>query len=394
MSSTAFRRVRVPSVVVGLATLAVAVSACGSDDDASTAGSSTSAAAGAVSPEVAAKLDEARAVPKFKAPGPTIDVSPLKGKTIYFIPFSSGAEFPQLQGEGVQEAAKVAGVNVKVYTNNGVPSQWQQGIDRAVAEKAAAIIIGADPHILAPQIAKAKAAGIPVLVSHAVDTTLEEKVTSEVPGTYIGARAPFTDATRLIADYVAEQSEGKGNVLYVSQDDMVGYMPAMVKAFEDELATVCPDCEVTVASTTFAEAATKTPTAVQAALRKDPSIDWVVPSFDNLTPFVLSALRVTGKSDSVKIATFNGTPSVLKDISEDGPVVMDIGEPAVVAGYSALDQAMRLALDDEPVDEVPYMRLFDAGNVADAGNPPEATKGYGDPATFLDGFKKVWGIQP
>ena len=52
-------------------------------------------------------------------------------------------------------------------------SQWVQGMQTAIAQKPALIILDTspDPRQLQPQIAAAKAAGIPVLVTHFYDVT-------------------------------------------------------------------------------------------------------------------------------------------------------------------------------------------------------------------------------
>ncbi len=388
---------RKPLVALTIVLGALALSACGSSDEGSETGAAKAAATTAATAatgdgELAAKLAALKAAPRFEHPGPAIDVSSLQGKTFWVIPFASTAEFNKIQADATVQAGKAAGVNVKVYTTSGVPSQWQQAMDRALADKPAGISLqGVPPQAIAPQIRQAKAAGIPVTVSHGIDITEEEQLEQQAPGVEIAARAPFTEATRRVADYVIEESGGKAKVLYISQDDMAPVMPGMVKAFEDEMQAKCPDCTVYQASTTFADAATKAPTAVQAALREHPDIDWIVPSFDNLVPLVVSALRTVGAQDEVKVAAYNGTAGSLKLIDEDGPVVMDIGESIPMMGYTTMDQLLRLALKEPPVDQPTFMRLFDASNVAEAGTPPTPTGGYGDEQEFVDGFKQLWG---
>jgi ribose transport system substrate-binding protein len=357
------------------------------DAAASTTGSETTSETS----ELETQLTDYSKAPAFEHPGPAIDVAPLKGKKFYVIPLAYNTEFNKLQADATVEAGKVAGVDVDVYSTTGTPAQWQQGMDRAIRGDAAAIILqGPDPNILLPQIRQAAQKGIPVISSHYVDVDDAPETLKKIPNLTIGVPGPFSVASRLLADYVTVNSGGKGNVLYVPLDDFGVLQVTMQKAFEERLAEVCPDCTSTTANTTFAKVA-DTPSAVQSAIRRNPKIDWIVPAFDLSVPYVETALKSMGNT-TAKIATFNGTSAVLKLLDEDGPLVADVGEPIPVMGYTSLDQAMRLALDQKPVDEPIFMRIFTKDNVAEAGTPPTAVDGYGDPAVFIDGYKKLWGV--
>lgn len=341
-----------------------------------------------------AKLAAARKVPVFKAPGPPINISSLKGKSVWVIPFASTSQFNQLSAASTTAAAKRAGLRVKVVTTTGVPTEWQQAMQSAISQKADAIILeGANPDLLRPQIRQAKEAGIPVLNSHSIDLTDEAKTLKAIPGLTISNRLPGSVATRLIADYVIVKSNGKANVAYISYPDMGTPLKTMAAAFKDEIEKQCPGCKLTMVSTTFADAPSKTPAAVLSTLQANPDIDWVVPAFDNFVPLVASGLETANKTNSVKMATFNGTSSVLQLLQQPGhPLQMDIGEPFAYFGYKSIDQAMRLMLGKPAVKEQMDMRLFDRSNVAQAGTPPTATGGYGNLKKYINGFLRLWGI--
>jgi ribose transport system substrate-binding protein len=384
-------------VAVLLATLLLA--ACGSDSgDSGSTGSSGASAETTTSTDgeftaLTEKLDAIKAPPEFKHPGSEIDVSSLKGKTFYVIPLAYSTEFNKLQADATVEAGKAAGVDVEVYSTTGTPSQWQQGMQRAIADDAAAIILqGPDPNLLIPQIRQAEAKGIPVVSSHYVDQDFEEEVKSKIPHLEIAVPGPFTESSRLLADYVTVESGGKANVLYVPLTDFGTLQTQMTEAFEKELSSVCPDCKLSRADTTFAKV-TETPSAITSAIRRDPEIDWIVTAFDLSVPYAQTALQTLRKTDEVKIASFNATSAVLKLMQQDGhPLVANVGEPIPVMGYTSLDQAMRLALDEEPVDEPVFMRIFTKENVEEAGTPPTPVDGYGDAQSFVDGYKRLWGV--
>lgn len=342
--------------------------------------------------ELQERIAKAKAVPAFDHPGPAIDVSPLRGRLFYVIPFASNAEFNKVQADATVEAGRAAGVEVRVYTTTGLPSQHQQGMERAIADGAAAILLqGPDPALLRPQIERARRAGIPVVASHSIDVANEDETVPQIDGLTIAVPGPFSIGQRLLADFVALDSDGDAKALYLPQDDLGETAKAMVAAWEDQLKTVCPGCESIKVSTTFADAAAKTAGAVQTALQKDRDIDYIVAPLDFVVPYIETALRGLGNT-TTKIVSFNGTGAVLKTLSEDGPQVANVGEPITVMGYTGMDQAMRLALGEDPVKEPIFIRLFTADNIAEAGNPPEVDGGYGDLDAYVDGYKELWGV--
>ena len=392
MSSTPRKSASTRSFASIVAVLgALALTACAASE-----GGATAASVGTYDEaELTSIVDQYLAEPTFTAPGDPIDVSSLAGEKIYVIPFSDATEFNQIQAVGAKEAAEAAGVELIHYTTNGQASEWQQGMNKAIQDDAAAIIIaGAEPTIIAPQIAEAEAAGIPVILSHAVDTTAEQEIMETVPGiTATGARAPFGEAMRLVADYIALESKGAAKILFVTADDMNSAPMWLGDAFNDEIAQRCPDCTVDRVSTTSAEAATKTQTAVQAALQTHPDTTWIVPMFDFLVPYIIPALEAANATETIKIGTFNGTASVLDLVREQNPpVVLDVGEPIELMGWSTMDQTLRILLGEEPVEQTLYMRIFDESNIADAGEPASTIAGYGDIDAIKNGFRELWGV--
>jgi len=345
--------------------------------------------------ELSSKLADFADAPPFAHPGPAIDVASLEGKTVYVIPLAYNTEFNKLQADATVEAGEAAGLKVDVYSTSGTPSQWQQGMERAIRDEAAAIILqGPDPRVLAPQIREAIEAGIPVVASHSTDIIIDEKIEDMFDERMfaIAVPGPFTDATRLMADYVTVESDGKAETMYVPLDDFGELVKFMVTAWEGELKAQCPDCKNTTVSTTFADLANSTNGAVQAAMRRNPDISWIAAGFDIQVPHIISALKSMDRTD-VKVVSYNGTSGALALIEPDGPFVMDVGEPITVMGWTSIDQAMRLALGEEQVEEPVYMRVFTADNVAETGTPPTTVDGYGDPASFEDGFKNLWGVE-
>ena len=155
--------------LAGLGALVVAAAACSSGASSSSssaagsapasAGSSSAAAGGGVPAAVTATLNKYLGVPAFTAPGPAVDVAKLRGKKVFVIPIEE-TPFTQAVEAGERAAAKAAGVQLTFYPNQGEVSQWVQGMQTAISEKPALIILDTapDPRQLQPQIAAAKAA--------------------------------------------------------------------------------------------------------------------------------------------------------------------------------------------------------------------------------------------
>jgi ribose transport system substrate-binding protein len=70
---------------------------------------------------------------------------------------------------------------------------------------------------------------------------------------------------------------------------------------------------------------------------------------------------------------------------------MDIGENLDWIAHAMLDAEMRLLCGKETIrDSKVPLRIFDAGNVAETGEPADAAKGYGD--AYVEGYRKLWQI--
>ena len=249
---------------------------------------------------------------QFKAPGPAFDAkAKAGGKTIFVIPASSQVPFVSTINDHITRIAKLAGVKVTTWQNQGQPSQWVQGMNAAIAQKASAIVLlaGNDPAGLQPQIKAAKAKGIPTIVAHLYD----EKQPS-APNVGGVVNIPYNVAGRLIADQAIVDTKGKANALVVTINQVKSTVP-MVAGIKSEFAKYCKGCKLQFTDVTIADIATKIQPNVQAALTADPGINYVICLYDSAeAPFASAAIRAAGRTGKVKISTFNGTPEMLKEV--------------------------------------------------------------------------------
>jgi ribose transport system substrate-binding protein len=267
-------------------------------------------------------------------------------------------------------------------------------MNQAITAKPDIIVLSTapDPRVLQPQLAAAKKAGIPVVVTHFYDDS------SPNPPTCVGCAAgvtglvtaPFNVAGKAAADWIIQDSGGKANVLVIGGADILP-SPATVNTVKQEFTDNCPKCKVSISNIPVSEWNTKTQTEVQAALNKDPNITYVYPLYDAMVAGAVPAVQTLGRKGKVKVVSYNGSPYVLKFIQDNNIAAMDVGEDTVGIGYASMDQSFRILAGMPTVDERTPIRIWDSTNVGDSGKPPVTGKGYGD--ELPKGFSKLWGLQ-
>lgn len=388
-----FRRNRMTKAsvaVVGVAVVAVAALA-------GVAGAASSKTQAIDFAALQAKLDKAAAIPAFIAPGPAFDSSKIKGKKMFSIPVSMANPFTANIQVGMQGGAKVIGLDYTTFSNQGQPSQWVQGMGQAITQKVDIIDLqgGTDPRLLGPQLAAARKAGIKLQTSHLYDVSQPAPASID-----LSIPAEYTVAARLEADWIILQTKGKANIVVVQSDEILPTGP-IVAAIKDEFAKVCGSaCKITNLNAPVTEWATKITPGIQAAMIKDPTINYILPIYDSMSQFVVPAITAAGKTGKVFIATYNGTPFVM-DLLKQGTVVkMEVGENLDWMGWAYVDAAARLlaglTLPKPPnhFNEHTALRVFTAKNISEAiGKDGKAalSTGYGN--AYVAGYKKLWGVK-
>jgi ribose transport system substrate-binding protein len=336
-----------------------------------------------------AVVDVHRKPPVYKPGGEAFDIRAVaKGKKILSIPNTSSNQF--LKGIIAREivVGKDIGLDVREWENQGQPSQWVQGVEYAIANKfdAVDLISGVNPAVIEPQLQAAKDAGVKVFTSHFYDP-------SQPASPLLAGDLPvsFYDAGWILGNWMIVKTNGLANAVIVKTDEVPPTAP-LVKGIHDALAKNCPKCKIVQEiNAGITEWGTKIQPSVQAALIANPGVNYVIPIYDSMSQFVVPAIDLTGKTDTVKVATYNGTPFVL-DFIREGKVEMDIGESLDWIARATLDGYLR-KLAGLPMPKeigVPFY-IFEKSNVETAGVPAEPSKGYGD--EYVKGFNASWKIQ-
>lgn len=394
MRKTIFGVTLLVLVLVSLAAMALAIG-CGSGSGSTTsASSSASAATGADIAYCDSLIAKYRQVPVFKAPGPAFDAKgTMAGKTILTIPVTSANPYTEGIIAQMKQIADKVGFTLKVYPNQGQPSQWVQGVEQGITEGVDAIDLlgGTDPRSLKPQIDAAHKAGIKVFASSI--TALNQSIP------YVDASFGFDYnlAGQVLAAWTISKMQGDGNVLILVSNEAFCQQPytdGMTSTFDKYGG---PNIKYKVQNVSIPDWTSKITPIVQSAIVADPKLKYVLASYDAMTQYIVPAIETAGASGTVKTVGLNGQPFVL-DMVRAGKVDMDIGENLVWIAAGILDGEMRGLGNVEPVTgstkefsmNVP-LYIFDQSNAADAGVPAEYSKGYG--ADFMPEYYKLWGLQ-
>ncbi len=373
------------AALVGLASSAAA---CSTATHSVTKVERTSALASATRTTLKAEIAKFSGIPKFTAPGPAFNArAAAKGKSLFVIPASSSIPFVETIAQYMRAVGSKLGLSVTIWTNQGQVSQWVQGIQEAIAKHVSSIdlLAGINPALLEPQIRSARAAGISVVVSHFYG------VGQRVPRDVYEVAAPYDTAGRLLADFAILKEGGRLHVLVTTINEVLSTIP-MMQGIRSQVERYCPKtCTVTTTNTSIASLVTQLPGQVAGSLERDRSINNVIALYDSAqVPYTLTGIASAGDTGKLPVETFNGTPSILSLVAS-GKVAIDVGEDLKWIAFAILDQHLRLMAGLAPVsnEHIP-VRIWTSSNIAQAGNPPANSVGYG--RSFIAGYAKLWKL--
>lgn len=363
--------------------------ACGTSSSGGNASSSSSAQApSGVSSATVDAVKKDLAVPAaFTAPGPALqNVASVKGKSILYIPISMQIPAFQSVFAAMKEAAAKVGVTVNACDGKFNPAGIAACINQAAVQHVDNVVLDQIPLGLAGQgVAQLQQAGISILVG-------EQEA---APGT---AKLAYlaTGGDKIItnmADWVAVDSKGKGNVLVVQQSDSPQQEAYVQQGLMPEFKKACPGCKTQVTSVSSAQLS-QLGTQVSALLLKNPDIDYVVSEFDANVSYILQGLKNSPTGNKVKVVSVIGDISSLQRV-QSGQQVYDALGDYRWAGWALVDQVLRMWTGAQPLESATGpSRAFDASNiksvkVAQSSIDDESLWG-GD--TYTKVYEQLWGV--
>jgi len=252
--------------------------------------------------------------------GGTQSVSQTQGSglTIAMVTHSDEGSFWSVVKKGAQQAAQDEGVKLIWSPSNNDPQKEAQLIDAAVSQKVDGLAVSVpNASAIKDSLAKAKAAGIPIVTLNSgaddfksLGAITHVGQTETIAGKAAGARLK-ADGVKKVLCVIHEQN----NIGLQQRCDGVK------QGFGG------PVTNLQVKGT--ADIAT-TQTEIKSKLQADKSFDGVIA----LNPDIASAAKtaIKGASSNAKLATFDLSPNVLKDI-QSGDVQFAVDQQQYLQGY-------------------------------------------------------------
>lgn len=342
--------------------------------------------------EAAAAVQKSTEPLSWTAPGPAIDVSSLRGKSVALI-VVSGSEFGKSVAAGMQQAADQVGIKFTPYFGDGTLATARTQIANAVTSGVSGIVLESyDPTALRDSLSNAKANGAKIVAFGQYDFGAVPDA-AKAAGVDALVGTCYKCAGVLMADALAVDSDGKADALFANVPE-IGVANLIKDGFDAELARVCPDCKVTTIDSSTGNMKTQLPQAVSSALVKDPDINYIVPVFDVYAAIFASSIAAAGVADRVKLLGADASRAPLQEMQQGAQPtwIYNVGFNPQEMGWTSLDQLMRVMLGQPTNSE----------NVAsNRGFTPDTVKGLdinkypdawfsSEPDYYSAGFAKLW----
>jgi simple sugar transport system substrate-binding protein len=248
----------------------------------------------------------------------TVNLTQGSNLTFAMVTHSDEGSFWSVVKKGAEQAAKDEGVKLIWSPSNNDPQKEAQLIDAAISQKVDGLAVSVpNADAIKGSLAKAKAAGIPIITLNSGADQFQELgaithvgQTEEIAGEAAGKKLKDEGVKKVLC-VIHEQS----NIGLQQRCDGVkkGFGGAVtnqqVKGTED-IAT--------------------TQTEIKSKLQADKSFDGVIALNPDIAAAAVTAVK--GASSSAKVATFDLSPAVIKDIKA-GTVLFAVDQQQYLQGY-------------------------------------------------------------
>jgi ribose transport system substrate-binding protein len=380
------------ALVAGTAVLAAA---CGSSSPSSSTPSAGRSGSAGVAQARAVVARLSRPTTHFAPPGPPINASSLRGKSVWYIPISLSVPVFAIASNTIQAALSKVGITEHSCSGESNPSAISACIDQAVARRASAIVTDAIPVALAANaFASAESHHIPLVIADQLPPPPGQPGHVTGYGNDTLAYSPQQAAALVEAEayWVIADSGGGANVLmmpYTDSPSTLSYAASTQAVFK----RLCPGCTVAVQKIGIANPSL-VPSQTSSALLSHPNTQYVLPEFDALLQGNEAGIQQAGFAGKVKVVTSAGDLPALQAI-KSGRISVDAGEDFPYEGWDNADEAMRMMLGKPIVTELPPLRMFTAANVGSLSLTPAAQASgawYGSSA-YTSMFEHLWGLR-
>jgi ABC-type sugar transport system substrate-binding protein len=298
--------------------------------------------------------------------------------------------------QGVQEACAAAGCTASSYDAKAQPDLYVAGFNEAIAQGADVVLVESIANQLVNvPMKKALAKGIKVVF---INELFQPGRGLAVPDALVAF--DYVGGSISDAEWVISDAAGKPiNVAIFKNSDFLRHTQQEM-AIKATFNKYLPGkVKVQTQAVSVADDATRWPQVTTSVIQSNPTLNYIISVIDPLVQYIVPAVHQAGAANRVKIATFNGTASIMQYIKNNDVLGADVGGAQRWEGWLDVDRALRL-LTGNPVQRVfpvaagevkPPNRIFDSKNIHTINlNEPEGN--WYDINSAIAGYKKLWGV--
>jgi ribose transport system substrate-binding protein len=325
----------------------------------------------------------------FTPPGPAFDASKTKGKTVYGI-LLLAVPFAQINKAGYEAGLNAAGVKLVALDGKAQVQETSRAIEQAIAQNADLILVETLPgKLFAPDFAKAKAKGIPVIMVENQDPG--KRLPDEPKSVTTGCDQCHRCVGKIMADFAVADSGDNGKIVIVWSADIPGIGQPQLDGIKSELKRLGSKLQVEIKNVPIARWNSDLPTLTQTIVR-DTNVKYLLPLYDGMVLLMLPSIHAANAQNRVKVVTFNATPSVLESMKKGDIIAADFGASPEQFGWAWADQTLRVLSGVPPVSDVKLpIRLFTRNNIDSINLKAQQQTWYGN-VDFGTAYKKLWKV--
>lgn len=373
-------------------TVLLAAAACSSSGGSSTSnsgGTSTASAATQASGNPTLEQLQAKVDASLKAPAgiglqTALTSKPAAGKSI--VGLLTPLAVAQTESSAQAQAAKMLGWSYRTVQEGTGPQDPAQALNAAIVLRPSGIIYYGTPRQpMASALTKAQAAGIPVVATAQVDPLAPPIIANNSNS---GPQLSVLGSG--VADYVAVNSDLKASVALVTLPSYP-VLASFDAGFTKELSSVCSSCSVTQLPQQLTDIGTSTPAAVVNAIRRNPSIKYVIFDTGSVATGVEDALKAAGLSSVVVGGESPDSDAIQQMKSGSNQAWAALSIP--IAGFQLMDALARHFDGDSltPVtQETPPWQILTSSNIGSA--VLDSKDNYVGYANYVAAFAKLWNV--
>ncbi|MER5663315.1 substrate-binding domain-containing protein [Streptomyces mirabilis] len=315
--------------------------------------------------------------------GPTSGPTAVPGKTIVYV--AQTMTNPGVAGaaNGVREAARVIGWNVRVIDGGGTPVGIQAAMSAALALRPSGIVIGGfDPNSTSRQVSQADKAGIPLIGWHAVAAPGP----SRRPRLFTNVTTRVEDVAGISAQWIIAHSDGHAGVVLIT-DASIPFARNKSELIRRDLSTCSGVRLLSYENIPISDASSRIPREISSLLSRFGST-WThsVAINDLYFADAAPAFRAAGKNGAgppFNIGAGDGDPSAFQRINTEQYQAATVPEPLSLQGWQIVDEFNRAFSSRTAGGYVAPVHITTADNSHGATT--------WDPSGYREAYRKIWG---